>query len=744
MEPTNAEKIRKLPWVIGRNATNTIFVQFTYFGSVFILFLSELNLNKTQIGLLLSFFPFFGVVAIFLAPSVARFGYKRTWVWFYGIRKIVTIFLMFVPWVLSRTGPQFTLIYVSLIVILFGLCRAISETALYPWSQEYIPNSIRGKFAAVNNMVMSIAGVIAVAIASYVVGRSDDLNRFTLLFGVGIVFGFVSVWASTQTPGGAPEEDAEATSISQSDYLKTLRDRNFLVFILGRGLVTLAIVPMFSFIPLFMEQQVGLSKGNIVLLQNGTLLGTLAATYLVGWASDRYGSKPVMLSGIWLTILLPIGWLLMPRLSSMSLPIALGIAFLQGASQIAWLIGSARMLFVSVVPTEEKTTYLGVYYAFMGIIGGISQLLGGFLLDLFSDLSGEFSIITIDSFTPLFVLGLGALLTSLMLYRYIQADSTFSVGQFAGMFIHGNPFVAFESMIRYYRAKDERATVAMTERLGQSHSPLTVEELVEALADPRFNVRFEALISIARTNPDPRLVEALIGILEGTELAMSSIAAWALGRIGDPQAVDALRGQLNSEYRSIQAQCARALGTLGDQTIAPILLERLKNEEDKGLQMAFASTLGSLQATEATPTIAALLYQTKNEKARMELALALARMVGDERNFVRLLRNVREDIGTPASQVLFALGRSLNHVETQNSEELAQIISQCTNTLARQDIDAGITQLNQVIDLLPEEYCSPNDRVVLKECSDRLKEYGQQHLEYLILALHTLEISFNK
>ena len=84
------------------------------------------------------------------------------------------------------------------------------------------------------------------------------------------------------------------------------------------------------------------------------------------------------------------------------------------------------------------------------------------------------------------------------------------------MFIHGNPFLAFESMIRYYRAKDERATVAMTERLGQSHSPLTVEELVEALADPRFNVRFEALISIARSNRDPRLVEALIEILEGT------------------------------------------------------------------------------------------------------------------------------------------------------------------------------------------------------------------------------------
>ena len=64
-------------------------------------------------------------------------------------------------------------------------------------------------------------------------------------------------------------------------------------------------------------------------------------------------------------------------------------------------------------------------------------------------------------------------------------------------------------MIRYYRARDEHEAVLVTERMGQAKSLLPVEDLLEALADPRFNVRFEALISIGRRGPDERLLDAL-------------------------------------------------------------------------------------------------------------------------------------------------------------------------------------------------------------------------------------------
>ena len=94
---TTTQKIRALPWSLAAGALNSVFVQFTFFGSAFILFLNELQISTSQIGFLLAMFPFLGLVALFIAPRVARFGYKRTYITFFGIRKFVTIFLLTYP-----------------------------------------------------------------------------------------------------------------------------------------------------------------------------------------------------------------------------------------------------------------------------------------------------------------------------------------------------------------------------------------------------------------------------------------------------------------------------------------------------------------------------------------------------------------------------------------------------------------------------------------------------------------------
>ena len=103
---TEAEKLRRLPWSYAHWATNSIFAQLTVFGTPFILFLDALGLPNTQIGFLLSFLPFFSLVAVFFAPLAARFGLKRIYLIFWGTRKFVTLLLLFTPYVLARYGPR--------------------------------------------------------------------------------------------------------------------------------------------------------------------------------------------------------------------------------------------------------------------------------------------------------------------------------------------------------------------------------------------------------------------------------------------------------------------------------------------------------------------------------------------------------------------------------------------------------------------------------------------------------------
>ena len=78
--PTTVEKLRGLPWGVAWSMSNSVFAQYTFFGSIFVLFLDELGLDKGQIGSLLSLLPFLGIIAIFIASTEARIGYKRVFV----------------------------------------------------------------------------------------------------------------------------------------------------------------------------------------------------------------------------------------------------------------------------------------------------------------------------------------------------------------------------------------------------------------------------------------------------------------------------------------------------------------------------------------------------------------------------------------------------------------------------------------------------------------------------------------
>ncbi|MFN8495223.1 MAG: MFS transporter [Caldilineaceae bacterium] len=735
-EPTTVDKLRGLPWSYTCNAANTVFTQFTYFGSAFILFLDLLGLSKSDIGFVLSLIPFSNLLALVLAPMTARFGYKRAFVLFFGLRKLVTIPLLLTPVVVASFGPRLAFYFVAGVVGTFACFRTVEETAYYPWYQEFVPNAVRGKYSATSNIVTALVGVLSVSIAGYVVGHTQGLAGFMGLISVGIVFGLISTWAASHIPGGAPVQVDQTAQ--HRDIGDALRDPDFIRYLVGLALITLSTVPVASFLPLFLQEKVGISTGNVVLVQMGTLLGTLSSSYLWGWAADRYGGRPVMLTGVLLFVLMPFLWWVMPRHTLWSLPLALVISFAQGLANLGWGIGATRLLFGSVVPMDKRNDYLAVWFAWAGITAGISQLAGGWILDWVRGVSFQVVMFTIDQYAILFAIGILAALFSIPLLSAIRGDSTVGMGQFAGIFLRGNPFGAMTSLVKYYAAKDEQATVLTTARLANTGSRLAVEEMLEALADPRFNVRFEAIISIARMPSDPRLIEALVQILESNNPALSVIAAWALGRMGDESALDPLRHRLDARYRSVQAHSVRALGKLGDIQTIPVLLKRLRTEQDEGLLLAYASALGNLRATTATGKLLELLATTNEESNRQELALALARIAGNEAHFIQLWRALRHETGTAAARAVAELKKKVAKAHAPLTDAVDQLDA-CAETLARGELDDGARLLGQALHCLPVDGYGSACTAILHECGEWLAAGGAARREYLLLALHTLD-----
>jgi HEAT repeat protein/MFS-type transporter involved in bile tolerance (Atg22 family) len=735
---TEVDKIRRLPWLIVGDALNITFVSLTFSGPVFILFLDQLGLDSAQIGLLLSLIPFCGLVALFIAPWVTRFGYKRVFITFWAIRKFVISLLLLTPIVLARFGSHATFIWVAAVIFGFALCRAIAETGVYPWQQGVVPDSIRGKFSAISSMITTLAAILATTGASLVIDAGTGLGRFMILMGSGIVVGFMGVAAYARVPAEARGERTSPETGHLKGMRQALHDSNFRFFLVVLGLATLGSVSVISFVPLFMKTQIGLTDGMVVLLGIGTYLGGLLTSYLWGWLADRYGSKPIMQFNLCLMLLLPVAWFSMPRGIPTSGWVAMLIALVSGAAAQGWQISWTRYLFVNAMPRQQKSSYMPVYYAWFGFVNGCAPLLAGQILGLTHPLEAEWGIFKIDSYTPLFALSFALLVAAVASISPLQSDRPMTFRHLARMFWQGNPIKALALLIRYRFAGTEVTRITTTERLGETQNPLSANELIESLSDPSFNVRYEAIHAIGRMPPEPELVAALLDLLNDAESELSSVAARSLGKLGDTRAILPLRRALRSGYPFLEANSVRALAMLGDVESVPYFIDRLKHEPSSMLRIAYASALGKLGSTQAVEELFELLRQTESEVMRGEIGLALARLAGDERYYLQHWHALRFNSGTATAQAILSLQKSAKQLKVDGVVYRAEA---CAQGFAQGDVSQGVVYLQELIDQVHVGDVNQTLACILRECRRGLAEFGGTRFEFILLSLHALEMA---
>ncbi|MFB3890733.1 MAG: MFS transporter [Phycisphaerae bacterium] len=805
-DPTTVEKIRGLPWINAYSSLNSAFCQLTVFGSVFILFLNDLGLRKTQIGMLLALMPLCSMLSLLTAPYVARFGFRRSFLLFWGARSIVILPLLLTPWYVTRFGTGSTFVFIAVILLMFSLCRSIGETAWYPWSHEVIPPYIRGKFSAVNGMLQTTLSMSAVLMAGWVLGLGTGLWRYLWLIGGGVVIGLTSVAAMSFVPGGAPPSAGTADKFSFRRFLPAIRDRNFLLYLAGVGLVMLG-GSLMAFVPLYMRESIGLRESQVVFVQGSGMIGVLASSYLWGWAADRYGSKPVMLLGLAATVVMPILWFLLPRHSSWSMLLAVGVGAAGGLASLGYGIGSARQLYTDVVPQEGRTAYFSLYCAWCGLMAGLGAPLAGQVLQASAGLGGSLGWLSFDAYSPLFAGSVLMLGGGMLILSRTRSDSRLSTAEFAGMFLRGNPLRAMATKVRYSMALDESDRATLTRQLSGSGSPLSADELIEALYDPSFNVRQEAIFAIAQSRPDFRLIEAmwrvaegdhpdgqaaslalpavgrvsrrrsvrqlieslrdgnfntryeavvglsrvrpepavmdaLVRVVEEPESDLAIVAVWALSRLGGPQAIAASRKALTSDRPLLAARAARALGTLHDLESVPVLLERFRTLRDPSLRLAYASALGAMRVAEPAAEMVRLLPALREEVSRAELVLALVRIIGGERDFTRLWRMARRDAGTGLSQVMISCRKRLRRM-AYASPQLLPILDACIDSLARDDLPAASSHLRLALTMLPTAKPGSALPALIEGCVGLLQPGNPALREGIVLGVHVFSESLN-
>ncbi|MBI3986354.1 MAG: MFS transporter [Lentisphaerae bacterium] len=735
---TTVQKLRGLPWLYVFNASLSVFVLLTVFGAVFPLYLNELGLSKARMGFVLSLPPFMSLLALFVSRWVVRVGAKQVAVSGFGIRTVVIGFLLLSPWILSRFGVQAVFFWVAGIMLLFSICRSFVETAWLPWAREFVPDVMRGKVDATSNLVGGLMGGLATLGASFVLARWAGLGGYSLLIAVGVVFGLVSMAALTLVPGGAPLREERARPDFLAELLVPLRDRNYLCFLIAGCIFNLA-GGILVFTPLYFKEQIGLGSDKVLMLDAVFRLAFLLSTFIWGWCVDRYGGKSVLLTGMVVQFLFPLCLFLLPRHSAVTLGMALAVWAVYGLLIYSFSAGASRYFYVTAVPQGTgNSAYFSLSYAMGGLFSAVAPILAGWLLDVFKPLQIAWGVIHLDAFSPLFALSMLLYVVAGYLYHRIRNDGPVRTKEFMSLFLQGNPILAFGSILRYHMADTEKGRISTTEQMGEAKNPLSATDLLEALSDPSFNVRYEAIVSIARMPPNASMTRALIGVLRSQDPDLSVAAGWALGRIGDPAAIPALREMLVSEYALLRSRSARSLANLGDVESVPSLRNALGREKHDGIRVAYASALGAFRVRESLDDLFALLRRLAEKPLREEVTLAVARMAGNENDFIVLWRHSRSDFGTAAAEALMALKKKLEDTP-YDTKTVEAGLEECAQLMAALDVAGGASGLCRLIPRMPLVEMEPVLQRILSECVERLGEFGGARTEYVLMTLHVLQ-----
>lgn len=416
---------RYLGWFLLHHGLNAVFFMLTFGSAVFVLYLDDLGLSKDRIGLVLSLFPFCGLVAPLISGAVTKFGLKRTYIAFYGIRKGVMLLMLLAPWVLRRFGAEILFLYITIVLLVFALCRATAETAYYPWSREFIPDAVRGWVGGQTNVVVGLTSALAMLLASVVLARGSGYARYQLLIGIASSLGVISVLAMARVPSESPS----AVATSRPDWQamrRTLRDSRYRGFLAG---VMLSIVGLASypFIPLLARERLLIPEARIVLFDVANTVGALVSSLYWGWAADRYGGKPLTLVTLALACILPWAWLVLPSGSAVAFAGGLALAAAYGVASIGMGIASFRWFLNDIVPMEGRTAYTSIWYAGSGLAGGLAPFAAGWILRGFAGFSWRWGGLEIHAFTILFAVTSTLTLAALLRYRKVPAEADYRV-----------------------------------------------------------------------------------------------------------------------------------------------------------------------------------------------------------------------------------------------------------------------------------------------------------------------------
>ena len=420
------DKLKVMPYFYFSTALQMCAVIGTV-GAPLTLYSVELGLDADRIGILGSIMAFCQILALISIPITVYFGSKLVSISALFIRYIFLLIFLIAPFYQNNLTLVFFLLFFSM--MMFSLCRSLSEAAFVPWMQEFIPRDVRGRIIGINGIICTPFALAASYVIKIWLDSRVGLDRFYPVFIIAIIIGLISALLLIKIKGG----DKIINRENDKGYLKNLfsatRDKNFNLFLASSGTQYLVITVLAIFLTLFFKIRMNIPTGELIFSSTLVLVGGTCSGFVVGRITDSYGCRGIRVIFQSLQILL---LLFLPFINSETpyLSYIIGIIFF-AFGFLMWGSASIGYIFMlNYVPSNNKESFMSIAYSLDGLIAGTTTVLAGYLV-LWLDTNNFIILgITLGSYEVLFAICAFIIAISMNAFILIKEEGAMGVRTF--------------------------------------------------------------------------------------------------------------------------------------------------------------------------------------------------------------------------------------------------------------------------------------------------------------------------
>lgn len=348
-------------------------------GTPMVLLAEALGGTAFQVGLLYSFLFLMTPVQVVSTVLLPRFGFRNVMLFGWGGRA----FCLLVPIYLAYLRPEepqawhVNALIGSLFV--FAFLRSVGNCAFIPWMYSIIPDTIRGKYFASEQIFAGVSGVGTLLFCSLLFYWTDLYSAFIWQYGLALAGALLSWYALKRLRDGRKPENIDLGTIVRQGPRDCIRRGRYRHFLAMSVLFTMCSAPIPPFCAYYLRTVAELPAEQIIIFTILQYCGAIAGSLFLRNVIDRLGPRVFFQGAIFLYIAVAGSWWFFLQHEAAVAASLLIVYFFLGMGAASWVSANLNYL-PRLTNDHNRPLRVSMHGAVTAFLGGISPIVWGLFL----------------------------------------------------------------------------------------------------------------------------------------------------------------------------------------------------------------------------------------------------------------------------------------------------------------------------------------------------------------------------